>query len=107
MDRRGLAAGWKEHLVLGFQAVVAGVAVAIISQLVMFVIVGLDAWLMPGFLESIPSGIRTTITVAFFVLILLPLYGLFIKQMGSNGGLHTTIRGRVKNGRWHRRNAVE
>lgn len=98
--------GWKGHLVLGFQAVVAGMAVGIVSQLLMFATMGLEAWLLPGFIESIPPGVRTAITVAFFVLVLLPLYGLLLRQMGGVGGVHKTLRGEVKDGKWRRRDAM-
>ena len=107
MGWKGFAAGWKRHLVLGFQAVVAGMAVGIISQMVLFVIVGVESWLLPGFLESIPSGVRTTISVAFIVLILLPLYGLLLRQMAGIGGVHKTLRGEVKDGKWRKRDAIQ
>ncbi len=97
---------WRNHLVFGFQAALAGIAVGILYQLFLFVVLGIERWLFPGMFGQVPENLKTVGTVSFFILVLLPLYGFLLSQMMGAGRSISTARGEVREGIWRRRRGV-
>ncbi len=105
MQFKAFEAAWKKYFLLGFQATLAATATAILALLVQAGVTLLCNWLAPGWIAGIPQTMETIISIAYFVLFVLPLFGLLLSQVSGLGRSSSTMRGEVRDGRWSRGHA--
>jgi hypothetical protein len=105
MHYRAFEASWRKHMLLGFQATLAAVATTILSLLAQGGVKLLCDWLSPGWIAGIPQIVATVIGIAYFVLFMLPLFGLLFSQVSGLGRSSSTMGGEVRDGRWRKREA--
>jgi hypothetical protein len=105
MQFKAFEAAWKKYLLLGFQATLAATATAILTLLVQAGVTLLRDWLAPGWIAGIPQTMGMIISIAYFVLFVLPLFGFLLSQVSGPGRSFSTTRGEVRNGRWSRGHA--
>jgi hypothetical protein len=106
MDSKALFAGWGKHTLLGFQAIVAAMAAAIVTQLVQAGAILLCESLSPGWLAGIPEIVRMAMGIAYLVFFVLPLFGLLLSQVSGPGRRFSTRRGEVREGRWEKNGGI-